>query len=186
MFLFRNKKKKKDSQYPGFISRMFASVLDLMLATVLIIPICNILYGIIYNGMPPSDELRFIIKSAYGNKVAVAESMEYQNFMQIKGYTALLLEQSIQMCALGLFIIFFWIKYQATPGKMLLHMKIVDRKTMQKPTLIQYIIRLFGYALSAIPFGLGIFYILVNKERRAWHRLLSGTIVISTKHLQRK
>ncbi len=186
MFLFRNKKKQKDSRYPGFISRMFASVLDLMLASVLIIPICNILYGIIYDGMPPSNELQFIIKRSYDSNISFTESAEYQNFMQLKGYTALLLEQSIQMCALGLFIMFFWIKYQATPGKMLLHIKIVDRQTMQKPTLIQYIIRLFGYTLSAIPFGLGIFYILINKERRAWHDLLSGTVVISTKYLKKE
>ncbi len=182
MFLFRKKKKQKDSQYPGFMGRMFSAVLDLMLATIIVIPICNIFYGIIYDGMPPSKELQTILRNAYEAKISFGESAEYQTFMQVKGYTALILEQSIQVFFLGLLVLFFWNRYQSTPGKMLLHMKIVDHKTMGRPSIIQYIIRLFGYAVSAIPLGLGIFYILINKERRAWHDLLAGTVVISTKH----
>lgn len=178
MFLFRRKKKQTDPRYPGFISRMFAAVLDLMLASVIVIPICNILYGALYDSPPPSIEYRQKLALAYEKKTPVPKEELFQNLGNTKWYV----EQFIQMLLLGIFVLFFWNKYQATPGKMLLNMKIIDHKTMGKPTPVQYLTRLLGYAVSAIFFGLGIFYILINKERRAWHDLLAGTLVISTKH----
>jgi len=193
MFLFGRRKKEEDKLYPGFISRMFASVIDILLATIAIIPVCTIIYSILYNGLPPSKRLSQILSKIYEYArtyeeigPAIDNSVEYQNFISSYGLSAILLEQSIQLVLLGMIILGFWLKTQSTPGKMLLSMKIVTNDTMQKPTLFQYLLRLFGYVISVLPLGLGLFYILLNKRRRALHDVIAGTVVISTKSTNKK
>lgn len=193
MFLFGRNKKEEDKLYPGFITRMFASVVDILLATLAIIPICNIIYSLLYNGMPPSKRLAQIMAKAYDNAknyqdatMSLQNNVEYQEFMSSYGYSAIFLEQSIQVILLAVLVLGFWLKTQSTPGKMLLSMKIVTVDKMGKPTLYNYILRLVGYVISVLPFGLGLFYILLNKKRRALHDVIAGTVVISTKAAQKK
>jgi hypothetical protein len=52
-------------------------------------------------------------------------------------------------------VIIFWMYRQATPGKMLIGAKIVDAKTLGKPTTGQLIGRYFSYYLSTIGLLLG-------------------------------
>lgn len=56
-------------------------------------------------------------------------------------------------------IILFWIYKSATPGKMVLSVKIVDEKTGGKLSVKQCIIRYIGYYVSLIPLGLGFFWV---------------------------
>jgi len=186
-------KKKEESIYPGFISRILSSVIDVGLAAIIIIPICAILYSVIYDGNPPSKQLAELMNQAYGSQPDVnkaSESLhhnaEYIKFMREKGYRAIFLEQLIQVALLAACIFIAWVKMQSTPGKTLLSMKIVDEKTMGVPTIKQYILRIIGYIISIIPLGFGIFYILLNKKRRAFHDLIAGTVVISSKKISTK
>jgi len=190
MFLFRNKK-KENKLYPGFLTRIIASVVDVAIATIVIIPICNVIYGIIYDDLPPSKELGQIMTRVYHGaktfeegQIKLENDEEYQVFMHLHGYSDIFLEQSVQILILGILILGFWIKTQSTPGKMLFSMKILSHDNLEKPTIIQYIVRLSCYPISILPLGLGIFYILVNKKRRALHDIISGTIVVSEKHLK--
>lgn len=75
-------------------------------------------------------------------------------------------------------IIFAWLKFQTTPGKNLLGLKIVDFKTKQFPSKTQFALRSFGYLLAALPFFLGYFWILFDKDNRGLHDYMSGTQVI--------
>ena len=192
MFLFGTRK-KEEGLYPGFINRILSSVIDIGLATVIIIPICAVIYGIIYDGIPPSKELGKIITESYQNAKTFQEanknlqaSADYKNFMIHRGYLSIFFEQLIQVSLLASMILLCWIRTQSTPGKMLLSMKIVDNDTMGKPTIIQYLLRLFGYIISVLPLGLGIVYVMLNKKRRAFHDIIAGTVVISVKHLNKK
>lgn len=72
----------------------------------------------------------------------------------------------------------FWVYKQATPGKMLLRMKIIDAKNGSKPSILQYIIRYAGYFVSMIPFGLGYLWIVWDPQKQGWHDKLAGTIVV--------
>ena len=58
--------------------------------------------------------------------------------------------------------IWFWIAKQATPGKIVIHAKIVDAQTGMAPTSGQYIGRYFAYFLSLLPFGLGYIWIALH------------------------
>lgn len=61
----------------------------------------------------------------------------------------------------------FWLIKQATPGKIIVHTKIVDAKTLNKPSSAQLTIRYISYYLSLFPFGLGFFWIIWDKKSAA-------------------
>jgi len=158
------------------------------LATIIILPLCIMAYNAISNQVPPTQELRQIMNEVSQTASTLNEQSQslesntrYREFVAKRGFSGIFLEQSLQVLLLSVMVLFFWFKTQSTPGKLLLSMKIVDNKTMNKPTLFQYIRRLFGYIISMLPFGLGLFYIAFNKKHRALHDLVAGTVVVSTK-----
>lgn len=190
MFLFR-KNKDENELYPSFITRIISSVVDIAIATIVIMPICNVIYGVIYKDLPPSKELGQIMARVYNGAKTFEEAQkklesdqEYQIFMNIHGYLGIFLEQSIQLLILGILILGFWVKTQSTPGKMLFSMKILTHSELKKPNIFHYVLRLCSYPISILPLGLGIFYILINKERRALHDIIAGTVVVSEKHIK--
>ena len=75
-------------------------------------------------------------------------------------------------------IIAFWLARQATPGKMVIHARIVDAETGQPLTRGQAIGRYFGYYLSLLVFGLGFFWVGWDRRKQGWHDKLAGTVVI--------
>ena len=75
-------------------------------------------------------------------------------------------------------IIALWVRYGATPGKMLLDCKIVDSRTGADLKITQSIIRYFGYIVAMVPLFIGIFWILVSKRNQGFHDLLAKTVVL--------
>lgn len=78
-------------------------------------------------------------------------------------------------------VILFWIYKSATPGKMALKLRIVDKNTGQKPSIKQSIIRYLGYYVSGIPLMLGIIWVGIDKRKQGWHDKMAGTVVIKNK-----
>lgn len=75
-------------------------------------------------------------------------------------------------------IIVFWAYKSATPGKMVVHAKIVDEKSGKPPSVGQCIGRYFAYIISTIPLGLGYLWVAFDKKKQGWHDKLAGTVVI--------
>jgi len=75
-------------------------------------------------------------------------------------------------------VIVFWMYKSATPGKMILGLRIVDANTGGKPGTGQFIGRYLGYYLSAIPLGLGLIWVGIDRRKQGWHDKLAGTVVI--------
>ncbi|WP_127472011.1 RDD family protein [Thiomicrorhabdus aquaedulcis] len=71
-----------------------------------------------------------------------------------------------------------WMKFQTTPGKGLMGLKIVDFKTGGFPRRGQFALRSLGYLLSAIPLFLGYVWIIFDKNKRGLHDYISGTQVV--------
>lgn len=78
-------------------------------------------------------------------------------------------------------IILFWVKKQATPGKMALSVKIVDSKTGGIPSVWQFIGRYFAYFLSTLPLCLGFLWVAFDSKKQGWHDKLAGTLVVKYK-----
>jgi uncharacterized RDD family membrane protein YckC len=79
---------------------------------------------------------------------------------------------------LALAVLQFWAQRQATPGKWLLGMRIVDATSLGPPAFRQYLLRYVGYALSTLPLCLGFAWSLFDARRQCWHDKLAGTLVL--------
>lgn len=71
-----------------------------------------------------------------------------------------------------------WVRYGATPGKMLFSAKIVDADTGGKPSTGQYIGRYLGYIPASIVFGLGLMWVGWDPRKQGWHDKMAGTVVV--------
>ena len=71
---------------------------------------------------------------------------------------------------------FFFARKGQTPGKGFFKLKVCreDGKAMNWG---QSFLRSFLYLISALPFGLGFFWIKLDVKHRTWHDKLSGTKV---------
>ena len=78
----------------------------------------------------------------------------------------------------GLLTVLFWIWKQATPGKMIVSIKIIDAKTGGKPSTRQFIGRYLAYFLSSIPLCLGCLWVAFDHKKQGWHDKLAGTLVV--------
>ena len=81
----------------------------------------------------------------------------------------------------ALLTIAFWTICGATPGKMMLGLRIIDSHTGSRPTLWQCIGRYFVALLSTAVAGLGYLWILLDARSQAWHDKIVGTVVIRTR-----
>lgn len=75
-------------------------------------------------------------------------------------------------------VIAFWSIKQASPGKMLFGMRIVDAETLEKVPTIRLVVRYLAYFISMIPLGLGFFWVAFDKRKQGWHDKIAGTVII--------
>lgn len=74
--------------------------------------------------------------------------------------------------------VLLWTLWQATPGKMLLGVRIVDAQTGGAPTLGQYVFRYVGYYAAILPLGLGLLWIFFDPGKRGLHDIMAGTMAV--------
>lgn len=75
-------------------------------------------------------------------------------------------------------IILLWLRFGATPGKMVFHGLIVDARTLGPITKWQAIIRYLAYIPSFLVIGLGFIWIAFDDRKQGWHDKLAKTVVI--------
>jgi uncharacterized RDD family membrane protein YckC len=75
---------------------------------------------------------------------------------------------------------FFWQRDGQTPGMGVFGIRVVRDKDGGKVGWGSAILRLIGFTIDSIIFGLPIGYLwaFVDKRRRCWHDLIGGTVVI--------
>ncbi|MXP66000.1 RDD family protein [Roseomonas sp. M0104] len=78
----------------------------------------------------------------------------------------------------GLAVLLFWASRLATPGKLLLGLRIVDARTGGRPSFPRMLARYLGYILSTLPLCLGYLWMLWDSHRQCWHDKLGGTVVL--------
>ena len=74
--------------------------------------------------------------------------------------------------------IVFWLKVQATPGKMLFSLKVLDELTGRPLTLQQSLIRYVGYFVSAFALLMGFIWIAFDAKKQGWHDKMARTVVV--------
>jgi uncharacterized RDD family membrane protein YckC len=154
------------TQYATFTGRMLASVIDTVLSSVLLVPIFNLFNKFFTVESPDIENTKIVAKMSTEEALAVlATSLPSMLF---------------QSAVIAIIVIIFWAYRGATPGKMILKMKIVDAKTSGEPSKKQLIIRYLGYFVSLLPLCLGFVWIFYDKRQQGFHDKLAGTVVIKT------
>ena len=138
-------------RYAGFWIRVLASIIDTLIWMIISLPLLYLVYGERY----------------FEQEV---------NSPFIAGPADVIINWILPI----IIVLIFWTLKQATPGKLLLKMKIVDAKTGLRPTLLQFIIRYIGYIPSTLFFLLGYIWIAWDKKKQAWHDKMAGTVVVYT------
>ena len=137
-----------EPRYAGFWLRVAAALLDTLLVVMATLPLLIAVYGWSYLDAGKT------------------------------GFVAGAADLLISWVAPAVAVILFWLYKQATPGKMLLSMKVVDARTGEPLSLRQSIVRYLGYFVSTIPFGLGLLWVAFDARKRGWHDRLAGSVVI--------
>lgn len=138
-------------EYAGFWIRAGASIIDSILIALITYPLLFAIYG--------------------------WAGADYSSALNSSGFVATLF-----LWILPVFVtIWFWTKKQATPGKMLFSLRVVDAKTGNNLTIGQSIARYAGYIISGIPFALGYIWVGFDDKKQGWHDKLAGTVVVRSK-----
>lgn len=74
--------------------------------------------------------------------------------------------------------VWFWLRYQATPGKLALRAYVVDATTGSPITMWQALIRYVGYFVSLLPLGLGYIWVVFDERKQSWHDKMANTLVV--------
>jgi len=157
-------------RYAGFWVRFAAFLIDSVLASAIVGPLLWIAYGRGYF-QPYIDFLRSGHDDLLIRLLALDEAMQQPMYNSTAGYV-------IQYLVPAIVIVLFWMARQATPGKIVLKIRIADAATLQAPNARQDIGRYLGYFVSTIVFCLGFLAIAMDKRKQGWHDRLAGTVVI--------
>lgn len=158
---------KKQIIYPALIPRMFATTLDLFLLAILSTPLTTFISFKLSEFLFKVNIAEILIKSAEN-----LEALAVNNFSNLLIFIALM--AMVNIIIVGTYFISFWVYYGATPGKMIMHMKIVNAVTLEQPGKWQFIKRFCGYFTALF----GIWSIVVSKQRQALHDKMAQTVVI--------
>jgi uncharacterized RDD family membrane protein YckC len=92
-------------------------------------------------------------------------------------YVAVAVFLAYVLAFLPLYHVLLWSWWGQTIGKMAVHIKVLSR-TGGRVSLERSALRLLGYAASATPLFLGVVIALFDREHRALHDRLAGTVVV--------
>ena len=142
----------QEFEYAGFWLRVIATIIDTVLVVLVTSPMLISVYGWDY--------------------------FDEEKSRTIAGPAEILIGWVLPAIA----VIVFWMKKQATPGKMALSLRILDAATGSKPSSGQFVGRYFAYLVSMLPLFLGLIWVAFDKRKQGWHDKLAGTVVVKAKN----
>ncbi|MFK7974264.1 MAG: RDD family protein [Rickettsiaceae bacterium] len=167
---------QKQVVYCKLIPRLFAMTIDLVILSILITPIMNLISKHIFLLFFQDF---FTLYSIDVNDAAAFSratmSVEFTNYITAKQFLAYFSTLFLlNTTCMGFYFVFFWYKFNATPGKFLMKMKLVGADNYTTPSIYQLIKRFISYA-TVFP---GLFLIIFNAKKMALHDKLANTVVI--------
>lgn len=152
--------------------------LDLVILSIVITPLMNIVSRkvFLYNFR------QFFIDFSVdvNDQASLTASMqlpEFASYITASGFFGYLsIVFLINTFFMAIYFIFFWRKFGATPGKMIMRMKIVDADDYSRPSTYRLCKRFIGY----ITILFGIFRMIFSKNGQATHDKIANTVVIKS------
>ena len=152
-------------EYVGFWARSLASLIDSLWLTPIVI-----LLGELY-ASADTKLMDQLLQDPGSIDVAALTAQLTPNPMDI----------AVQYVLPTLLLVLFWLRRDSTPGKMVLHARIVDAETGAAPSKRQLLIRYLGYYVSMLPLFWGFISIGIDPRKQGWHDKLAGTVVVRPK-----
>jgi len=147
-------------QPAGFVSRLIAFVLDLLIISG-VGALMALSAGMILNFF----NLEFLVSAPLGDENSL---LRLVLLGASAGFSVLL------VCGYPLL---FWLLTGQTPGKAFMGLRVVSLDG--RPISVrQALRRLFGYWFSALPLFAGFLWVLIDDERRGWHDKFARTRVV--------
>lgn len=146
--------------YVGFWLRLWAMIMDVILITIIIGPLCLYLYGpMLAADLSATQDVDVIAARVMG-------IISSPIFFVISNILPLPV------------LVVLWRFKAATPGKMVFSARIVDSRTGARLTTGQSILRAVAYTVSTLPFCLGYLWIAFDKRKQSWHDKIAHTVVV--------
>ena len=169
---------QEKKRYGGFNRRMMAATIDSLLISIIVGPIVDYVFTAMYG--PLTVDLYDLSEQTSGMaNSANAMHMFWQGLKSGGAVDRWVANMGWQTAAFLLYSWVCWHFWSATLGKMLLRLKIVDEETGEPMDGSQCMIRLAGYLVSALPFGLGFCWMGIDKKKRGLHDILAETVVVT-------
>jgi uncharacterized RDD family membrane protein YckC len=171
---------KKQIIYPKFIPRLFSMTIDVVIVSIFLNWIMNIIHVYIQSYFSCTI-MQDLFSGGYDpNKpeqiLTLGEIISYLGGPGIGCIKSSLFANSLSILLMGTYFVFFWHKFGATPGKMIMRMKIVDADDHSKPTIYRCCKRFIGYITILI----GVFRMAFSKNGQAMHDKMANTVVIKS------
>jgi uncharacterized RDD family membrane protein YckC len=77
-----------------------------------------------------------------------------------------------------LVVVLFWKYKSATPGKMMMGLKVVDAETFGPVPMGRLVLRYLGYFVSTLPLLLGFVWVAFDKRKQGLHDMIAKTVVV--------
>ena len=148
-------------EYVGFWPRVCATLIDTVLAALVLAPLVA--------WLTPSDSVLL-----YGGDWSRIDAWPQAD---AGGLRSFLLSYALPAAI----VVLFWLTRQATPGKMAIGARVVDARTGGRLSTGQAIGRYLGYFVSVFPLSLGLLWVAFDARKQGWHDKLAGTVVIRPK-----
>jgi uncharacterized RDD family membrane protein YckC len=155
---------RQDIVYAGFLQRLAAFLLDKLMLSALVLLILSTIF--------------YIKPSAVTYLLQTDEAINLPAFLQMYNTDKNSEHELIEILVVAVLTVFFWCRYLATPGKMLMNCQVVDARTLKPVSILQGFLRFAGYFISFISLGIGFLWILGHPRKQGFHDLLAKTIVI--------
>ena len=152
---------ENEYRYAGFWIRLLASIIDSVLFVI-------VLGGLLYLLMGSDIQTAFL--SVYDGSVTTIE----EGLTQAQKYEYFFINNILPI----FLVIFLWVKYGGTPGKLMLGIEVIDEKTGKNMSIGKSILRYIGYLLSTIPLLLGFIWVAFDKRKRGFHDMIAGSVVV--------
>lgn len=169
------------AEYVGFQNRMWAATIDSMVLLVTVIPLSFILTNILV-GYVDTSMMPLLMDLDGVTDVSELKRIIAEFFMQPDRVRFMAVNTLWHLIFLFGYCMWFWKRYGATPGKMLMRQKVVMADSGVYPDYAQGFLRCVGYIVSSACIFLGAIWINFDRKRQAWHDKLAGTVVISTRY----
>ena len=164
--IHKGKKYNLIGHYAGFVSRLVAFFIDILIISLVLITFSWFISTTLK--LFQFDSLMFSLSKTFPIIITVEDIL-------LNPITASIFSLMIIFA----YNLFFWTFSGSSPGKSIMGIRIVPLNG-NKISLIRGLLRYIGYYISAIPFGLGFLWTIIDDRRMAWHDKISQTCVVYT------